>query len=262
MTYRRWALLVEYDGAAFAGWQRQLRPDGELPTIQKIMEEAAARLNHATPVACTAAGRTDAGVHAAGQVVMLHLPPSLDARQVRDALNFHMKPHLIAILAVAAAPEAWNPRFSAIRRRYRYRILNRPARPALDHGQVWHVPRLLDIDAMQQAADRLVGYHDFTSFRAAACQAASPRRTLDRLIVQRTADHVDITAEARSFLHHQVRNMVGTLRLVGDGHWTPDEVTAALQTRHRSAAGPTAPPDGLCLTDVDYDFDLFATGGR
>lgn len=249
----RWALLIEYDGGGFCGWQRQ----GDLPTVQAVLEAAASALSNGAPVAATAAGRTDAGVHAQGQVAMLDLPDRMSARAVRDALNFHMKPHRVAVIAAAVAPEGWNPRFSAVRRIYRYRILNRPARPTVAAGHAWHVPRPLDDRAMQAAAQHLLGQHDFTSFRASACQAASPVRTLDRLEVLRAGDLVEIWAEARSFLHHQVRNIVGTLRLVGDRRWTPDEVAAALAARCRAAAGPTAPAEGLCLMGVVYPDDLF-----
>jgi tRNA pseudouridine38-40 synthase len=250
----RWALLIEYDGAGFAGWQRQ----GALTTVQSVLEEAAARLNKGEAVASIVAGRTDSGVHAQGQVALIELPRVATARQVRDALNFHMKPHLVSVRVAALAPEGWNPRFSAVHRVYRYRILNRPARPALQAGQVWHVPKRLNEAAMRSAAERLLGKHDFTSFRAAACQAASPVRTLDRLHVERQDDDVAIWAEARSFLHHQVRNIVGTLKLVGEGHWTADDVARALAARSRAAAGPTAPADGLCLMRVDYPADPFS----
>ena len=252
----RWALLIEYDGAPFAGWQRQ----GSLPTVQAVLEQAAERLNEGRRVASTVAGRTDSGVHAVGQVAMLELPEHISARQVRDALNFHMKPHPVAIRAAAPAPEGWNPRFSAVERTYRYRLLNRAARPTLEAGRVWHAPRPLDLAAMQRGADRLLGHHDFTSFRAATCQANSPLRTLDRLEVRREGEVVEIWATARSFLQHQVRNIVGTLRLVGDGQWTPDRVSAALQARDRAAGGPTAPPDGLCLMRVRYPDDPFERG--
>jgi tRNA pseudouridine38-40 synthase len=254
----RWALLIEYDGRGFAGWQRQ----GALTTVQSVLEDAAAHLTSGAPVATTVAGRTDSGVHAAGQTALIELPREIGARQLRDALNFHMKPHLVAILAAAPAPEGWNPRFSALKRTYLYTILNRPSRPALQAGKVWHVPRALDAAAMQQAADRLLGKHDFTSFRAAACQAASPLRTLDRLDVRRTGDRVEITAEARSFLHHQVRNMAGTLKLVGEGHWSPDDVARALAARSRAAAGPTAPPEALCLIGITYPVDPFSPPDR
>jgi tRNA pseudouridine38-40 synthase len=176
---------------------------------------------------------------------------------VRDALNYHMKPHPVVVLQATPAPDEWNARFSATGRAYRYRILNRRARPALLAGRVWHVPTELDPAAMHAAAQTLLGRHDFTSFRAAACQAKSPLRTLDRLDVRRDGPNIEIIAEARSFLHHQVRNMVGTLKLVGDGSWPIERVTAALAARDRSAGGPTAPADGLCLTGVRYLDRLF-----
>jgi tRNA pseudouridine38-40 synthase len=250
----RWALLIEYDGGGFAGWQRQ----GALTTVQSVLEAAASRLCGGAMVASIVAGRTDSGVHAIGQVAMLALPDTLDARQVRDALNFHLKPHRVAIRAAAPAPPGWNPRFSALSRSYRYRILDRPARPALEAGRVWHVPRPLDVAAMHAAAQMLVGHHDFTSFRASACQAKSPVRTLDRLTVSRAGERIEILAEARSFLHHQVRNMVGTLRLVGDGRWEARDVATALAARARSAGGPTAPPEGLTMMRVVYAQDPFA----
>ena len=249
----RWALLLEYDGAPFVGWQRQASG----LSVQEVLETAAARLNHGAPVASTVAGRTDAGVHASAQVAQLDLPDTILAANVRDALNYHMKPHPVVVLHAAPAPEGWNARFSAIGRAYRYRILNRRARPALLAGRVWHVHAELDADAMHQAAQSLLGRHDFSSFRAAACQANSPLRTLDRLDVRRDGDIVEIIAEARSFLHHQVRNMVGTLKLVGDGSWPVERVAAALAARDRSAGGPTAPADGLCLTGVRYETDPF-----
>jgi tRNA pseudouridine38-40 synthase len=251
-----WALMLEYDGASFVGWQRQ---DNGL-SVQAVLEAAAARLAGGVPVSSIVAGRTDAGVHAEAQVAQIELPWLLSAARLRDALNYHMKPHPVAVLRAALAPEGWNARFSAIGRAYRYRILNRPARPALQVGRVWHVPSALDAAAMQVAARVLLGRHDFTSFRAAACQAKSPVRTLDRLDVVRHGEVVEVVAEARSFLHHQVRNMVGTLKLVGDGHWGPERVAAALAACDRGAAGPTAPADGLCLTGVRYPGDPFAAG--
>jgi tRNA pseudouridine38-40 synthase len=249
----RWALLLEYAGGSFVGWQRQASG----LSVQEVLETAAARLNHGVPVVSTVAGRTDAGVHASGQVAQLDLPDAIRAAQVRDALNYHMKPHPVVVLHAAPAPEGWSARFSATGRAYRYRILNRRPRPALLAGQVWHVHAELDAEAMHRAAQCLLGRHDFSSFRAAACQANSPLRTLDRLDVRRHCDMVEIFAEARSFLHHQVRNMVGTLKLVGDGNWPIERVAAALVARNRSAAGPTAPADGLCLTGVRYVIDPF-----
>jgi tRNA pseudouridine38-40 synthase len=250
----RWALLIEYDGAPFVGWQTQHNG----VSVQSVLEDAAARLNGGEKVASIVAGRTDAGVHATGQVAQIDLPQGWTADKLRDALNFHMKPHPVAVLCAAPAPEGWNARFSALGRRYRYRILDRRARPALDEGRVWHVPHRLDAEAMHRAAQSLLGKHDFTSFRAASCQANSPLRTLDRLDVGRVDDVVEIVAEARSFLHHQVRNMVGTLKLVGIGQWPEGRVAEALAARDRGAAGPTSPPDGLCLTGVRYGFDLFS----
>ena len=254
----RWALLLEYDGAPFVGWQRQASG----LSVQELLETAAARLNHGAPVASTVAGRTDAGVHGSAQVAQIDLPDTILAANVRDALNHHMKPHPVVVLHAAPAPDGWNARFSAIGRVYRYQILNRSVRPALLAGRVWHVRAELDADAMHQAAQSLLGRHDFSSFRAAACQANSPLRTLDRLDVRRDGDTVEIIAEARSFLHHQVRNMVGTLKLVGARNWPVERVAAALAARDRSAGGPTAPADGLCLTGVRYEVDPFAGRDR
>jgi tRNA pseudouridine38-40 synthase len=254
----RWALLLEYDGSPFVGWQRQ----GAGLSVQSVLEAAAARLNHGNRVASIVAGRTDAGVHAAAQVAQLDLSAALPAATVRDALNFHMKPHPVVVLAAAPAPEGWSARFSATHRAYRYRILNRRTRPALLAGRVWHIPADLDADAMHAAAQSLLGRHDFTSFRAAACQAKSPLRTLDRLEVRRDGAQIEIVAEARSFLHHQVRNMVGTLKLVGEKRWPVGRVAAALAAHDRAAAGPTAPAEGLCLTGVRYPIDPFAIPER
>jgi tRNA pseudouridine38-40 synthase len=249
-----WALLLEYDGTPFVGWQRQ---DNGL-SVQQVLETAAAHLAHGTAVASAVAGRTDAGVHAEAQVAGIELPAEIAADHLRDALNFHMKPHPVVVLAASPAPEGWHPRFSAIGRAYRYRILDRRARPALLAGRVWHMPHRLDTEAMHRAAQVLVGRHDFSSFRASACQANSPLRTLDRLDVRRDGDQVEIVAEARSFLHSQVRNMVGTLKLVGDGRWQEANVAAALAARDRRAGGPTAPPQGLCLVGVRYSLDPFS----
>jgi tRNA pseudouridine38-40 synthase len=254
----RWAVLLEYDGAPFVGWQRQ---ENGL-SVQEVLEIAAAKLNDGAPVSSIVAGRTDTGVHASGQVAQLELSDRLSAQKVRDALNYHMKPYPVVVLSAAAAPDGWNARFSALARSYRYRILNRRARPALLAGRVWHLPRPLDAEAMHVAAQTLLGRHDFSSFRAAACQARSPLRTLDRLDVRRDGDMIEVVAEARSFLHHQVRNMVGTLKLVGDGSWAIERVAAALAASDRAAAGPTAPPDGLCLVAVRYNVDLFGRVGH
>jgi tRNA pseudouridine38-40 synthase len=247
-----WALLIEYDGAPFVGWQKQKTGI----SVQEVLETAAAKLNGGQPVPSVAAGRTDSGVHAEGQVVRLSLPPHYQPNKIRDALNYHMRPHRVVVLSVAPAPLGWSPRFSAIERAYRYRILNRPARPTLTLDKVWHVHHPLDEAAMQEAGNVLLGMHDFTSFRATACQAKSPIRTIDRLEVSRAGDQIGIIVEARSFLHHQVRNIVGTLKLVGEGAWTAGDVAAALEARRRSAAGPTAPADGLTLTRVTYPAGL------
>ena len=251
---RNWALLLEYDGTGFAGWQAQDGP----ATLQGLLEAAVIRLVGGERVASAVAGRTDTGVHATGQVAMVALSERFEARQVRDALNFHLLPHPMVVLQAAPAPEGWHPRFSAIGRAYEYRILNRRARPALDRSRVWHVNRPLDAGAMAAAAAHLLGHHDFTSFRAAACQATSPMRTLDRLDVTRDGEEIVVQAEARSFLHHQVRNMVGSLKLVGEGRWVPDRLADALAARDRRAGGPTAPPTGLTLTRVEYETDPFA----
>jgi len=250
---KSWALLLEYDGTRYVGWQRQANGI----SVQAVLEEACARLNGGAPVAATAAGRTDAGVHAAGQVVQVALPDRYRSDQMRDALNFHLKPHPIVVLQAAPAAPGWSPRFDATGRAYVYRILNRRARPALALNHAWHVERRLDEAAMAKAASMLLGRHDFTSFRASACQAKSPVRTLDSLDVVRIGDTLTITFEARSFLHHQVRNMVGTLKLVGEGRWPAAQVRTALEARDRRAAGPTAPPDGLTLVNVSYAQDPF-----
>ena len=251
----RWALLLEYDGTAFAGWQRQPAQ----PTVQAVLEHAARHLAGDAPVATVAAGRTDSGVHASGQVAHLDLARPIAPHRLADALNFHMRPHRVAVLDAAPVPDAWSARFSATGRSYRYTILNRRARPALDDGRAWHQPHELDAGAMAQAARALLGRHDFTSFRATACQASGPVRTLDRLDVARHGGRIEFTVEARSFLPHQVRNMVGTLRLVGTGAWTEADVARALAARDRAAAGPTAPACGLCMTGVTYPAPVFGT---
>ena len=243
-----YALLLEYDGTPFVGWQRQ---ETGL-SVQQVLEEAAARLNQGEPPAILAAGRTDAGVHAEGQVAQVTLSAELPPERVREALNFHTRPHPVSVLGAAPVPQDWSARFSATGRAYRYRILNRRARPALDLGRVWHVQRRLDAAAMHEAAQALLGKHDFSAFRAAACQAKSALRTLDRLDVARLGDEVVIIAEARSFLHHQVRNLVGTLVEVGAGKRPVSWPRAVLDGRDRTRAGQTAPPEGLVLTGVRY----------
>jgi tRNA pseudouridine38-40 synthase len=244
----RYALRLEYDGAPFCGWQRQ---DGLL-SIQSVLEEAAAHLNGGEVPHVTAAGRTDAGVHAEAQVAHLDLATDLPPERVREALNFHTRPHPVAITGAAIVAPDWSARFSAIGRAYRYRILNRAARPALEWGRVWHVKKRLDAAAMHEAAQGLLGRHDFSAYRAASCQAKSPLRTLDRLDVTRLGDEIEIIAEARSFLHHQVRNMVGTLVEVGYGRRPASWPRSVLLGADRAKAGQTAPPEGLVLTGVKY----------
>lgn len=243
----RYKLIVEYDGRPFCGWQRQAHD----LSVQQVLEEAIARFSGET-VTTQAAGRTDAGVHALGQVVHFDLSRQWDPFKVREALNYHTKPHPVAIITAEAVGEEFEARFSATARHYEYRILNRRARAALDDGRVWHVPVPLDADAMHAAAQLILGKHDFSTFRAAECQANSPIRTLDRFDVSRQAEMIVITASARSFLHSQVRSMVGSLKRVGEGAWTADDLEAALKAADRSRCGQVAPPDGLYLVGVDY----------
>ncbi|MDC9823247.1 tRNA pseudouridine(38-40) synthase TruA [Devosia sp. ZB163] len=243
----RYRLSIEYDGRPFCGWQRQA---GDL-SVQQLLEEAIERFSGES-VVTQAAGRTDAGVHALGQVVHFDLEREWDPFKVREALNYHTKPHPVAILTADRVDESFEARFSAIARYYEYRILNRRARAGLDAGRVWHVPVVLDADAMHAAAQLILGKHDFTTFRASECQAKSPQRTLDIFSVSRQAEMIVVAARARSFLHSQVRSMVGSLKLVGEGKWTPRDFRAALDARDRSRCGPLAPPDGLYLTKVDY----------
>ena len=243
----RWRLVIEYEGGDFVGWQRQ--DNGR--SVQETLEEAVHGFAQET-VTVHGAGRTDSGVHALGQVAHFDLLREADEATVRDALNYHLKPHLVTVLDAAEVDRDFHARFSATGRRYQYRILNRRAPPAVERGRVWHVPTKLDWMAMNEAGQTLTGRHDFTSFRAAVCQSDSPVKTLDELNVERRADNVVIEAQARSFLHNQVRIIVGTLRLVGEGKWRAADVKEALAARDRARAGPTAPPDGLYLTRVDY----------
>ena len=243
----RWKITLEYDGSGFVGWQKQ---DNGL-SVQQVLEEAVAGFSQ-EQVAVFAAGRTDSGVHALGQVAHFDLEKDSDAETVRNGLNYHCKPHSVAVLQAEAVDADFHARFSAKSRQYLYRILNRRAPPKLDAGRVWHVSAPLDARAMHEAAQALVGEHDFTSFRAAVCQADSPVKTLDALDVSRLAEEVHITASARSFLHNQVRIMAGTLKQVGEGKWSAGDVRDALEARDRAAAGPTAPPDGLYLLKVGY----------
>ena len=247
-----YALLIEYDGAPFVGWQRQ----GRLLSVQQVLEEAAASLNGGEPPEIQGAGRTDARVHAEGQVALVSIALDLAPERLREAMNFHSRPHPVCVLRAAHAPEGWSPRFSAIHRGYRYRILNRPARPALEVGRVWHVPQRLDAGAMHEAAQALLGKHDFSAYRAASCQAKDALRTLDRLDVSRFGEEIVIEVEARSFLHHQVRNLVGTLAMVGQGKRPVSWPRKVLDGRDRAKAGQTAPAEGLTFAFVRYAEEL------
>jgi tRNA pseudouridine38-40 synthase len=243
----RYRLTIEYDGAGFVGWQRQ---ENGL-SVQTALEQALAAFTGEQPEV-TGAGRTDAGVHAAGQVAHVDLTREWEIRTLINAMNAHLRPQPVAVLEAAAVPHDFHARFSATKRHYGYRILNRLAPPALERGRVWHIIRPLDDRAMHAAAQMLVGRHDFTSFRSTECQAKSPVKTLDQLDVRRMGDEVQIETSARSFLHNQVRAMVGSLRKVGEGKWSAVDLVRAREARDRSAAGPTAPAEGLCLMRVDY----------
>jgi len=243
----RYKLTIEYDGAPFCGWQIQ----ADQVTVQGVLTAAVTALTGDT-VLVQGAGRTDAGVHARGQVAHVDLARDWPTDTVRDALNAHLRPHPVAVLSAERVPDDFNARMSAVKRHYLYRIINRRADLALDAGHAWRVPRPLDAAAMHDAAQRLVGKHDFTTFRSTECQAKSPVKTLDQFDVERHGDHVYVIASARSFLHNQVRSMVGSLVAVGDGKWSADDLSRALQARDRTACGQVAPPDGLYLMKVDY----------
>ncbi|MFD2648435.1 tRNA pseudouridine(38-40) synthase TruA [Devosia albogilva] len=243
----RYRLTIEYDGSPFCGWQRQ----ADRLSVQQALEEAIFAMS-GERITTQAAGRTDAGVHALGQVVHFDLGKMWNPFRIREALNYHLRPHPVVVLESEAVSDEFEARFSATARHYEYRILNRRAPAAIERYQVWHVPKPLDADRMGKAAALILGRHDFTTFRSAECQANSPERTLDRFEVRRELDHIVITASARSFLHHQVRSMVGSLKLVGEGKWSPAEFRAALDARERARCGPMAPPYGLYLTKVDY----------
>ncbi|MEH6752742.1 MAG: tRNA pseudouridine(38-40) synthase TruA [Alphaproteobacteria bacterium] len=243
----RFRILIEYNGGGYVGWQRQ----NNGPSIQAALEAAAHGFT-GEEILVQGAGRTDAGVHALGQVAHLDIARDTDAETVLDALNHFLRKEPIVVLSAEAVTEDFHARFSAIGRHYRYRILNRRPRPAITRGQVWWEPVPLDVDAMHDAAQALIGEHDFTSFRATICQARSPVKTLDRLTVRHEGGEILVEASARSFLHHQVRNIVGTLTLVGKGKWSRQDVADALAARARAAAGPTAPAEGLYLMKVDY----------
>jgi tRNA pseudouridine38-40 synthase len=246
----RWRLTVEYDGGPFMGWQRQEHG----PSVQQTLEEALQRMTGEQAV-FTAAGRTDAGVHALAMSTHVDVAKTLTSHRLREGLNALVRPHPISVLEVEQVADDWHARFSCIGRRYLYRMLNRRAPPALDAARVWHVAVPLDAEAMHEAASRLIGRHDFTTFRSAQCQSDSPVKTLDRLEVSRSGEEIHVTAAARSFLHHQVRSMVGCLALVGRGQWSPDDMRKALEARDRAALGFNAPPHGLYFVEAIYPED-------
>ncbi|PRY22631.1 tRNA pseudouridine38-40 synthase [Aliiruegeria haliotis] len=253
----RYALKIEYDGAPFSGWQRQK----DHPSVQGAVEAALRRLEADCPP-IAAAGRTDAGVHALGQVAHADMAKHWDPFRLSEALNHHLKPHPVVIVDVAEVEDSWHARFSAHERRYLFRLLNRRAPAGLRAGKVWQVATPLDVGPMRQAAYSLLGRHDFTTFRASECQADSPVRTLDRLDIEQVSTplgpEIHFHVEARSFLHNQVRSFVGTLERVGAGAWAPEDVKAALDARDRAACGPVCPPQGLYLAGVGYPQDPFA----
>ena len=244
----RYRLTVEYDGSGYNGFQVQA---GQ-PTVQGALE-AAIKAFSGQSIRLAAAGRTDTGVHATGQVVSFDLEKDWPEHTVMNAMNAHLITERVSVLDCVAVDDEWHARFSATGRKYLYRILNRPGRPALDLGRVWHVKKPLDADAMHAAAQALVGLHDFTTFRDVNCQSASPEKTLDIARVTRVGDEVHLVFEARSFLHRQVRSMTGTLAEVGLGRWAIGDVAKALEAKDRAACGPVAPSDGLYLTGVTYD---------
>ena len=243
----RFKLTIEYDGGPFVGWQRQ----GNRLGVQEVIEKAVQAFS-GQEVTSHCAGRTDAGVHACGQVAHFDLLGDWEPGSVRDALNAHIRAHPISIIKAKVVDKHFHARFSATERRYEYHILNRRSPPAIELGRVWWMPSTLDADSMADAAKILQGSHNFTSFRAAGCQAKSPVKTLDELTVIRDGDMLVVAARARSFLYHQVRNMVGTLSWVGQGKWSREDVMRALEARDRTKAGPTAPAEGLFLVGVSY----------
>jgi tRNA pseudouridine38-40 synthase len=248
----RFKIITEYDGTPFVGWQRQAIGT----SVQGAIEQAIYNFANER-VTLRAAGRTDAGVHALAQVAHFDLSKPWDPHRVREAINFHLKPHPVAVLICENVPDTFDARFSATKRHYLYRILTRRAPPVLQRDRVWWLPTPLDADAMADAALELIGHHDFTTFRATQCQAASPIKTLERLSVIRNSDEIHVELSSRSFLHNQVRSMVGTLKLVGEGKWTRADVAAALAARDRTACGTVAPATGLYLVRVDYpEFEI------
>ena len=243
----RWRLTIEYDGGPFMGWQRQ----DHGPSVQQALEEALQRMTGEQSI-FIAAGRTDAGVHALAMSAHVDVMKSLTPHRLREGLNALVRPQPISILDVAEVADDWHARFSCVGRRYLYRILARRAPPALDAGRVWHIPVPLDVDAMRKGAAHLIGRHDFTTFRSAQCQSESPVKTLETLEVDEVGEEIHVRAAARSFLHHQVRSMVGCLAMVGRGQWTPDDIRKALEAKDRSALGFNAPPHGLYFVGATY----------
>jgi len=243
----RWRLTIEYDGGPFMGWQRQ----DHGPSVQQTLEEAVKRMT-GEDAQLMAAGRTDAGVHALAMSAHVDIARSLTPHRLREGLNALVRPHPISVIEVETVADDWHARFSCVGRRYLYRVLNRRAPAALDHGRVWHIPVPLEVEAMREGAAHLVGRHDFTTFRSAQCQSDSPVKTLDRLEVSKVGEEIHIEAAARSFLHHQVRSMVGCLAMVGRGQWEPGDIEKALEARNRSALGFNAPPDGLYFVEAIY----------
>ncbi len=243
----RWKITLEYEGSGFCGWQRQAHD----LSVQQVVEEAIQKFSGET-VNLFAAGRTDAGVHARGQVAHFDLVKNTDADTVRDAVNFYVKPHRVAIRLAECVNEDFHARFSALSRTYRYHILNRRAPPVLLAEQAWHVPKPLKLEPMREAAKMLIGKHDFSTFRAANCQSNAPIKTLDFLGIVQEGELFTITTRAKSFLYHQVRNMTGTLVLVGTGQWSLADFTAAFAAADRTKGGPTAPAQGLCFWEVEY----------
>lgn len=243
----RYMLVIEYDGAPFSGWQRQ---ENAL-SVQQVVEEAI-EVFAGRPVRLHCAGRTDAGVHALHQVAHVDLDRPMRVDKVRDATNAQMRDLPVVVREAREVDDSFHARLSAAKRHYLYRILNRPAPPSVDRGRVWHVRQRIDVDVMREAASRLVGHYDFTTFRASQCQGKSPVKTLERLDVERVGDEIHVYASSRSFLHHQVRSMVGTTAQAGIGRWSVDEVAAALAAKDRTACGPVAPAEGLYFIGVDY----------
>jgi tRNA pseudouridine38-40 synthase len=243
----RYRLTIEYDGTGFLGWQYQTQGH----TVQGVLEAAIIKL-HGSYFNIQCAGRTDTGVHALAQVAHVDLPRSWDTFELINAINGNVRPHLVSVVAAEEVTTEFHARFSATGRDYLFRILNRRAPPAIDKNKVWHIPVKLNHEAMHEAAQYLIGTHDFTTFRAAECQANSPVKTLDRFDVSRYGDEIEVVAEARSFLHHQVRSMAGSLRLVGEGKWKPIDMKRALEAKNRNACGAVAPPSGLYLAAVRY----------